>query len=112
MRIGSATLARNLRAHWRSVFAATVLTCLLAVTATACIPPPWEVPRRLFNLGASFFNFILFLIGLGVYFLPTIIAAVRRARNLLWIILVNVFAGWTFVGWIVALVWSLVDAKH
>jgi hypothetical protein len=32
----------------------------------------------------------------------------RRHRNLLPIILVNIFLGWTFVGWIVALIWAIV----
>ena len=55
---------------------------------------------------------ILFLPALVVYFVPTIIAAVRRVKNILGIVLLNVLAGWTFVGWIIALVWSIVDQKH
>jgi hypothetical protein len=44
--------------------------------------------------------------------LPTIIAAVRRAKNLLAIFLVNLLTGWTFIGWVIALVWSIVGARN
>jgi hypothetical protein len=47
---------------------------------------------------------ILFL--LVVYFLPTIIGAIRKKKNLTAIFLVNLFLGWSIVGWIVALVWA------
>jgi hypothetical protein len=51
---------------------------------------------------------VLFLIGLiiGFYFLPTIIASARKHHNRVPILLVNLFAGWTFVGWLIALVWA------
>lgn len=48
------------------------------------------------------------LIALGVvYFLPTIIAAIRGKANTLAIFALNLLLGWTFVGWVVAFVWSL-----
>jgi hypothetical protein len=83
---------------------------ILTITATACVPPPWDVPR-VFGFGWSILTLPFALLGLALYFLPTIIAAARRAKNLVVILLVNIFAGWTGVGWIVALVWSLVDAS-
>jgi hypothetical protein len=49
------------------------------------------------------------IVCLGVfYFLPAIIAHRRAHRNFVAIIVLNIVAGWTFVGWVVALVWSLV----
>jgi hypothetical protein len=39
--------------------------------------------------------------------LPTIIALARRRHNTLAIFLLNFFLGWTFVGWVVSLVWSV-----
>lgn len=47
------------------------------------------------------------IIFLLFYFLPTIIAAMRSKSNTLGIFALNLFLGWTFVGWIVSLVWSL-----
>jgi hypothetical protein len=40
------------------------------------------------------------------YFLPTIIAQGRGHRQAIPITLINLFLGWTFLGWVVALVWS------
>jgi hypothetical protein len=57
---------------------------------------------------SSIIGIIGFIISLAVYFLPTIIAAVRHHRNTLAIFLINFFLGWTFIGWIGALVWSVI----
>ncbi len=53
----------------------------------------------------------LLAIALGIYFLPTIIAMAKHRRNTLAIFALNLLAGWTFVGWVGALVWSLVQEK-
>lgn len=57
---------------------------------------------------SSAIGIIGFIISLAIYFLPTIIAAVRHHRNTLAVFLVNLFLGWTFLGWIGALVWSVI----
>jgi len=51
-----------------------------------------------------FFPFFGFFTAL--YFLPTIIAAIRSKRDTLAIFLLNLFLGWSVIGWIVALVWA------
>lgn len=56
-------------------------------------------------LGIFFFPFFGF--GFVMYFLPSIIALARSKRDLLAIVLLNFFLGWTLIGWIVALVWAL-----
>jgi len=43
----------------------------------------------------------------ALYFLPTIVAALRKKRNLPAIAVLNIFLGWTFIGWVAALVWSV-----
>ena len=43
-------------------------------------------------------------VGLGLYFLPTIVAVVAQRRNAPMVAIVNTLLGWSFVGWIVALV--------
>ncbi len=55
---------------------------------------------------SGFIGIILFTLSLALYFLPTIIALLRGHRNALAIFLLNFFLGWTFIGWVVALVWS------
>jgi len=49
----------------------------------------------------------LLVIIFVAYFLPTLIAMVRFRNNTLAIFTLNLFAGWTLVGWVVALVWSV-----
>jgi hypothetical protein len=44
------------------------------------------------------------LVALSAYFLPTIVAVVRRrVPNTGSLVVINAFLGWTFVGWVVAL---------
>ena len=55
---------------------------------------------------------VMILPSLAVYFVPTIIAIVRRVRNITGIVLLNIFAGWTFIGWVIALIWSIIDQQQ
>ena len=54
-----------------------------------------------------FFHFgpIFWLVSLFLYFLPAFLA--RNKPNFTSILLLNIFAGWTFIGWIIALIWAL-----
>jgi hypothetical protein len=53
--------------------------------------------------------FFLPIVGFGFlfYFLPAILAFARNKRDTTSILLLNLFLGWTFVGWVIALVWAL-----
>lgn len=48
---------------------------------------------------------------LAAYFLPTIIGAVSRHRQVAAIFALNLFLGWTLLGWVLALVWAMMDDK-
>lgn len=52
-----------------------------------------------------------FIICLTLYMLPGIAAAVRQHHQKNPIFLVNLFLGWTIIGWIVAMIWA-VSAKR
>ena len=39
-----------------------------------------------------------------MYFVPTVIAHLRKASNLDTVVLLNIFLGWTAIGWFVALI--------
>ncbi len=56
------------------------------------------------TLGFIFFPF--FGIGFVMYFLPTIIALIKSKRDTVAILLLNLFLGWSVIGWIIALVWA------
>ena len=57
--------------------------------------------------GISFAGFLMIGLGIVAYFIPGIIAATRRHRKATYIFLVNLFFGWSVLGWIFALVWAL-----
>ena len=45
----------------------------------------------------------LAIVVLGFYFLPTIVAVVRKVTNQGSVAVINFFLGWTLIGWVVAL---------
>lgn len=54
------------------------------------------------------FVFFLIIIGLvlGIYFAPSIVAKVRKQKDIMSIFLLNLFLGWSLIGWVVSLVWA------
>ena len=59
-----------------------------------------------------FFHFhpIFLLISLFLYFLPAFLA--RNKPDFTSILILNILAGWTFIGWIIALVWALSSGRQ
>jgi hypothetical protein len=55
----------------------------------------------------SVFFLPFFGLGFVIYFLPTILAFARNKRDTAAILLLNLFLGWTMIGWVVALVWAV-----
>jgi hypothetical protein len=66
-------------------------------------------PEVFVMLGAG----VLAILGIGLvlYFLPSIVAGFRGHQNTGAIIALNLFLGWTFLGWVVALVWALTEVR-
>lgn len=46
---------------------------------------------------------------LAVYFVPTIVAELRKTDHWVGITLLNLLLGWTLIGWVIALVWAVSD---
>lgn len=44
-----------------------------------------------------------FLVVLVLYFLPSIVALARKVTHQGSVVVINVFLGWTFIGWVIAL---------
>ena len=83
---------------------------LLVVASSVLLPAGCAVATPGIHLPSPWFpgSYVPFgLLSLALYLLPTIIVLARRKKNVLGPILVNVLLGWTFVGWIVALIWAL-----
>ena len=57
------------------------------------------------DMAALFFP--VFGFGFVLYFLPAILAFARSKRDSVAILVLNLFLGWTAIGWVIALVWAL-----
>lgn len=68
-----------------------------------------EIATGIAGVGFICIIIVAGIIGLVVNFIPTIVAAMRGHRNTAVIFLLNLFLGWSFIGWVVAMVWALTD---
>ncbi len=53
----------------------------------------------------------LLIICIFIYFVPSIVAYQRKKRDLTPILLINIFLGWTLIGWVVAIIWAVSSEK-
>jgi predicted lipid-binding transport protein (Tim44 family) len=53
--------------------------------------------------GAGIAGLFVLAAIVGLYFLPTIVAALRHHHNTAMIAILNFFLGWTFIGWVIFL---------
>ncbi len=51
---------------------------------------------------------VLSVISLAIIFLPSIIAGLRKHRQFIPILIINIFLWWTFIAWAIALAWAFV----
>jgi uncharacterized membrane protein YqaE (UPF0057 family) len=47
----------------------------------------------------------------AVYIIPTVVALVKGHKNTAAIFIVNLFLGWTVLGWVVSLAWAFIDQQ-
>ena len=50
---------------------------------------------------------LLVVLTFVLYFLPAVIAFLRKHKNKLAIFLLNLLLGWTVLGWVASLIWSV-----
>src|ERR1700677_654570 len=65
--------------------------------------PAGTVRYMVIAAGSVAGGLVLIALGLGLYFTPSIVAGARNVPHRGSVIVVNVFLGWTLVGWVVAL---------
>lgn len=63
------------------------------------------------TLGTSVRIFIGVILCISIYMLPAGIAFLRGRENTAAIAVLNLFLGWTLVGWVAALVWSIKSTR-
>ena len=51
----------------------------------------------------------LAVLGVAFYFLPTIVAFLKKTPSKASVVIINLFLGWTFIGWVVALAMAFRD---
>lgn len=51
-------------------------------------------------------HWFILLLALCLYFAPTLVGIRRLHTSRAGIAVINVFLGWTFLGWVVALAWA------
>lgn len=68
----------------------------------------WGVGSLVMTILAAGSAVVGLLILAALYFVPTIVAAIR-GHQLASVAVVNILLGWTFVGWVVALVMAVRD---
>jgi len=70
---------------------------------------PLGYPRAVFlnttgaAAGGASVGLLLIAMGLAAYFAPTIVAYARNTSNKAGVLVLNLFLGWTFIGWVIAL---------
>ena len=57
--------------------------------------------------GFSLQELALVVLIFAFYFLPSLIAFLRQHKNRIAIFLLNLLLGWSGLGWVVSLVWSV-----
>jgi hypothetical protein len=51
-------------------------------------------------------TFVMIVVLVLVYALPTIVASARTPHKKTVIVLVNLFLGWSVLGWLIAMIWA------
>jgi len=54
---------------------------------------------------------IAIVVVFSLYFLSAIVAHRREHHNRTSILVLNIFLGWTFLGWVAALIWSFTQVQ-
>lgn len=80
----------------------------VAIAALGTMVGWWDWNAVLWGVG----SWLMFIGMIVLYFVPTIIAVRRKHKSTGGIVALNILAGWTFVGWLIALVWSLSSAQQ
>ena len=61
------------------------------------------------NVGGTVGATVGIIVAIAAYWVPAIVAAARKVPNVGTIVVINLFLGWTVIGWIVALAMAFRD---
>ena len=52
------------------------------------------------------------VLGIAIYFFPALVAFLGGKRNRGAILVLNLFLGWTLLGWVGSLIWAIVAPRE
>ncbi len=84
----------------------------LLLVASGCLMPAVAAAAQIDNFDdddAVVLGLLLLIVLLAVYFLPWIVANHRYHVKQTAIFFLNLFFGWTLIGWLAALVWAVAN---
>ena len=55
---------------------------------------------------------LIFIASIPFYFLPSILAYKKNHTNKTAILILNLFLGWTLIGWVGSLVWTFIESDN
>jgi hypothetical protein len=99
---------RNRRGPWVAMFF-LCLSGLFVFGLMAFAVSHAEVARNDGNNALLIAALLIF--GLLIYLFPTLIATLRGHNNTVPIFVINLFFGWSLLGWVVALVWATINPR-
>jgi len=104
-----------------AIFAGTVIVIAIFVRPLIPVPaspttnespnPSEIIGVGLMSVGMVIVWLIIAAVGLTVYFAPTAVALLRRHQNVIAILVINLFLGWTLLGWVGAMVWAVIVTR-
>lgn len=71
-----------------------------------------ELMSYSYRIGPSIALILLILVFIAIYAIPIIVANIRNHPNKLAITVLNIFLGWSVLGWIGALVWACTNPNR
>lgn len=80
----------------------------VAIAALGTFVGWWDASAVFWGVG----SLLAVVVLVALYFVPTIFALRRKHRSTGGIVALNLLAGWSFIGWLIALVWSLSSAQQ
>jgi RsiW-degrading membrane proteinase PrsW (M82 family) len=63
------------------------------------------------DAASVYLGFVIIALMIAAYFIPSFVASGRGHQNTAAIVVMNIFLGWTFLGWVVALIWAFTEVR-
>jgi hypothetical protein len=87
------------------------IIAVAAVAAVAVVAALAIITGNGNRIGSAIGSVVFMLVLVAAYFIPTIVAAQRGIPNAGPVAIINLFLGWTFIGWVVALAMAVAGER-